>query len=178
LVDKQEIMKGLGTALVTPFTEEGKIDFEALGTLIEYQIAGGTDYLVVLGTTSEVPTLSHKEQDEIVTFVVKQVAGRIPLVLGIGGNSTAAVVEKIEEGKDLADIFYEFHIRAVNITDEECIRYKISKEMANNIVTTIKTFANEIYNQKVNKTLFDIKKEFPVNAMKYNKKLNKGGNKI
>ena len=92
MVDKQEIMKGLGTALVTPFTEEGKIDFKALGTLIEHQIAGGTDYLVVLGTTSEVPTLSHKEQDEIVTFVVKQVAGRMPLVLGIGGNCTAAVI--------------------------------------------------------------------------------------
>lgn len=94
-------MKGLGTALVTPFTEEGKIDFQALGTLIEHQVAGGTDYLVILGTTSEVPTLSHKEQEEIVTYVVKQAAGRIPLVLGIGGNSTAAVVEKIEGWKDM-----------------------------------------------------------------------------
>lgn len=94
-------MKGLGTALVTPFTEEGKIDFEALGRLIEHQIVGGTDYLVVLGTTSEVPTLSHKEQEEIVAFVVKQVAGRIPLVLGIGGNCTAAVVERIKGWKDI-----------------------------------------------------------------------------
>lgn len=94
-------MKGLGTALVTPFTENGKIDFQALGQLIEHQVAGGTDYLVVLGTTSEVPTLSHKEQEEIVSFVVKQVAGRMPLVLGIGGNSTAAVVEKIEGWKDI-----------------------------------------------------------------------------
>ena len=94
-------MKGLGTALITPFTKEGKVDFEALGTLIEHQVAGGTDYLVVLGTTSEVPTLSHKEQEEIVSFVIKQVAGRLPLVLGIGGNSTAAVVEKIEGWKDI-----------------------------------------------------------------------------
>ena len=93
-------MKGLGTALVTPFLENGDIDYNALSTLIEHQIAGGTDYLVVLGTTSEVPTLSHNEQDEIVTFVVKQVAGRMPLVLGIGGNSTAAVVERIEELKE------------------------------------------------------------------------------
>ena len=75
-------MKGLGTALVTPFTGNGKIDFQALGQLIEHQVAGGTDYLVVLGTTSEVPTLTHEEQNEIVTFVVKQVAGRLPLVLG------------------------------------------------------------------------------------------------
>ena len=94
-------MKGLGTALITPFTKEGKVDFEALGTLIEHQVAGGTDYLVVLGTTSEVPTLSHKEQEEIVSFVIKQVAGRMPLVLGIGGNSTAAVVEKIEGWKEI-----------------------------------------------------------------------------
>ena len=93
-------MKGLGTALVTPFTEEGKIDFQSLNTLLEHQINGGTDYLVILGTTSEVPTLTHSEQDEIIAYVVKQVAGRIPLVLGIGGNSTAAVVERLHELKD------------------------------------------------------------------------------
>lgn len=90
-------MKGLGTALVTPFTEEGEIDFQALGTLIEHQVAGGTDYLVVLGTTSESPTLTNKEQNTLIDYVVKQVAGRMPLVLGIGGNSTAAVVERINE---------------------------------------------------------------------------------
>ena len=93
-------MKGLGTALVTPFLENGEVDYSALGTLIEHQIAGGTDYLVILGTTSEVPTLTHAEQDEIIAHVVKQVAGRLPLVLGIGGNSTAAVVERITELKD------------------------------------------------------------------------------
>lgn len=99
-------MKGLGTALVTPFTEDGKIDLHALSTLIEHQVAGGTDYLVILGTTSEVPTLTHKEQDEIIAHVVKQVAGRMLLVLGIGGNSTAAVVERIEELKNtLVDHF-------------------------------------------------------------------------
>ena len=93
-------MKGLGTALVTPFLENGDIDYNALSTLIEHQIAGGTDYLVILGTTSEVPTLTHTEQDEIIAHVVKQVAGRLPLVLGIGGNSTAAVVARITELKD------------------------------------------------------------------------------
>ena len=93
-------MKGLGTALITPFTKDGKIDYESLGQLIEHQVSGGTDYLVILGTTSEVPTLTHKEQDEIIAYVVKQVAGRMPLVLGIGGNSTAAVVERIEELKE------------------------------------------------------------------------------
>lgn len=90
-------MKGLGTALITPFTENGTIDYQALSTLIEYQIAGQVDYLVVLGTTSEVPTLTLAEQDAIISFVVKQVAGRVPLVLGVGGNSTHAVVERIDE---------------------------------------------------------------------------------
>ena len=94
-------MKGLGTALVTPFTKEGKVDYESLGQLIEHQVAGGTDYLVILGTTSEVPTLTHQEQNAIIDYVVKQVAGRIPLVLGIGSNSTAAVVERINELKDI-----------------------------------------------------------------------------
>ena len=93
-------MKGLGTALVTPFLENVEIDYNPLSTLIEHQIAGGTDYLVILGTTSEVPTLTHAEQDEIIAHVVKQVAGRLPLVLGIGGNSTAAVVARITELKD------------------------------------------------------------------------------
>lgn len=93
-------MKGLGTALVTPFLENGDIDYKALSTLIEHQIVGGTDYLVILGTTSEVPTLTHAEQNEIIAHVVKQVAGRLPLVLGIGGNSTAAVVARIMELKD------------------------------------------------------------------------------
>ena len=94
-------MKGLGTALITPFSADGKIDFPALGQLIEHQVAGGTDYLVILGTTSEVPTLTHQEQNAIIDYVVKQVAGRIPLVLGIGGNSTASVVERINELKDI-----------------------------------------------------------------------------
>ena len=93
-------MKGLGTALVTPFTANGNIDFQALNTLIEHQVTGGTDYLVILGTTSEVPTLTQEEQDEIISYVIKQVAGRMPLVLGIGGNSTSAVVERINELKE------------------------------------------------------------------------------
>ncbi len=89
-------MKGLGTALITPFMEDGNIDFQALSRLIEHQVKGGVDYLVILGTTSEVPTLSHEEQDQIIVYIVEQVAGRVPLVLGVGGNCTAAVVERIK----------------------------------------------------------------------------------
>lgn len=79
------------------------------------------------------------------------------------------VVEKIREGKDLADIFFEFHMKAVVITDEECERYSISREDADKIVNTIRAFASEIYNQKLNGTLLDAKKDFPIAAMKYNR---------
>lgn len=94
-------MKGLGTALITPFLENSEVDFEALDRLVEHQIAGGTDYLVLLGTTSEVPTLTYEEQDAIIAHVVKKVAGRIPLVMGIGGNSTHTVVKRINSVKDI-----------------------------------------------------------------------------
>lgn len=93
-------MKGLGTALVTPFKEDGTIDFQSLSTMIEHQVNGGVDYLVIMGTTSEAPTITHEEQDQIIAHVVKQVAGRVPLVLGVGGNSTAAVVQRLGELRD------------------------------------------------------------------------------
>lgn len=89
-------MKGLGTALITPFCDNGSIDYSALAHLIEHQVAGGVDYLVILGTTSEAPTLSIEEQEQVIAFVVKQVAGRVPLVLGVGGNDTAALVARIQ----------------------------------------------------------------------------------
>ena len=97
-------MKGLGTALITPFLENGDIDYAALDALVEHQISGGTDYLVLLGTTSEVPTLSYAEQDAIIAHVVKKVAGRIPLVMGIGGNSTHTVVARINSVKDVLSL--------------------------------------------------------------------------
>ena len=79
------------------------------------------------------------------------------------------VVKKIEEGKDLADIFFEFHMMSVDITDEECKRYGISRDNADRIVNAIRAFANEMYNQKLNGTLLDAKKDFPKDAMKYNR---------
>lgn len=79
------------------------------------------------------------------------------------------VVEKIAEGKDLADIFFEFHIKAVDITLEEQKKYGISEEDANKIVNAIRAFAYEFYQQKSTKTLLDVKKDFPDDAMKYNR---------
>lgn len=79
------------------------------------------------------------------------------------------VVKKIEEGKDLADIFFEFHMMSVNISDDECERYDISRELADRIVNVISSFATELYNQKLNGTLLNVKSDFPVDAMKYNR---------
>ena len=87
--------KGLGTALVTPFTQDGKIDFAALKRLLDKQIEGGVDYIVVLGTTGEAATMSEVERESVRRLVVDHVAGRLTLVLGVGGNNTAAVCEQL-----------------------------------------------------------------------------------
>ena len=83
---------GLGTALITPFQPDKTVDFNALGTLIEHQIAAGVDYIVVFGTTSEMVTLNEMERISVRDFIVRRVAGRVPLVLGMGGNCTQQVV--------------------------------------------------------------------------------------
>ena len=79
------------------------------------------------------------------------------------------VDQKIKEGKDLADIFFEFHMQSVFISDEECEKYGISREDADRLVNVISSFANEMYKQKCNKTLLNIREELPKNAMLYNR---------
>lgn len=95
---KRNKFTGVGVALVTPFKDDGSIHFEALANLIESQIDGGIDFIVVLGTTAETPTLTSDEKEQIASFVVQKVNKRVPLVLGIGGNSTSAVVETLKQG--------------------------------------------------------------------------------
>lgn len=87
--------KGAGVALVTPFTEENKIDLEALGKIIDNQVKGGMDYLVALGTTAETPTLTVAEKKEVVKFVKENAQG-LPVVVGMGGNDTRTIIEQIE----------------------------------------------------------------------------------
>lgn len=85
----------MGVALVPPFKQDKSIDFDALARLLEYQIKSGVDYLVVLGTTAETATLTPDEKHRVRDFVVERVAGRVPLVIGIGGNNTMALVEEL-----------------------------------------------------------------------------------
>ncbi len=82
----------MGVALITPFKSDKSIDFDAFARLLEYQIKNGVDYLVVLGTTAETPTLTAEERKQVREFVANRVAGRVPLVLGIGGNNTMGVM--------------------------------------------------------------------------------------
>jgi len=88
---------GTGIAIVTPFTADGKIDWTAFSKLIEFWIKGNVEYLVVLGTTGESATVHGKEKQEVFSFVKKEVAGRLPLVAGIGGNDTNEVVKGFKE---------------------------------------------------------------------------------
>jgi len=88
-------LQGLGIALVTPYNNNLEVDYDALGRLVDRDIAAGADYLVVLGTTGEAATLSAIERDEVRRFVCRRAGGRIPLVLGLGGNCTAAVIAEI-----------------------------------------------------------------------------------
>ncbi|MCC1484798.1 4-hydroxy-tetrahydrodipicolinate synthase [Winogradskyella immobilis] len=94
---------GTGVALITPFNEDLSIDFEALSRLVEYNINNGTDYLVISGTTGESVTITKEEKKKIVSHIVTVNNGRVPLVLGIGGNNTAAVIEEINT-TDLSQI--------------------------------------------------------------------------
>lgn len=87
---------GLGVALVTPFKSNGDVDFTALDALVDHVIDGGVDYLVMLGTTAETPTLFPDERNAVVARIKARNAGRLPLVVGLGGNNTAAVMNSIQ----------------------------------------------------------------------------------
>lgn len=89
------MIKGLGTALITPFKADKSVDYEALARLLDTQLTGAVDYIVVLGTTGEAATMTDKEREEVRTFIRKYVNGRLPLVLGVGGNCTAVVCETL-----------------------------------------------------------------------------------
>lgn len=89
-------LKGLGVALITPFKEDESVDYDALLRMVDYLIQNNVDYLCVLGTTAETPTLSEEEKRKIKNMVIERVNGKVPILLGIGGNNTRAIVESLK----------------------------------------------------------------------------------
>lgn len=91
-------IQGMGIALITPFKSDFSVDYDALAHLVEFQVASGADFLAVLCTTAETPTLTPAERAEVRRVVTDVVRGRIPIVLGCGGNNTAAIVDELKTG--------------------------------------------------------------------------------
>jgi 4-hydroxy-tetrahydrodipicolinate synthase len=94
----RNIFKGLGIALVTPFTADGAVDYAALKRLVQFQLDNGADFLCILATTGETPTLTAEEKTNIKNLVVELNHGRVPILMGCGGNNTAAVVDELRNG--------------------------------------------------------------------------------
>jgi len=92
-----ELFEGLGVAMITPFKSDRSVDFKALEAICKHIIEGGADYLVVMGTTSEAVTLNQEEKEAVTSYIVEVNSGRIPIVLGIGGNNTQQVTDTIKK---------------------------------------------------------------------------------
>ncbi len=149
-------LRGVGTALVTPFRNDGTIDFTALKDLIEFQIDNNVNFLTILGTTSESATMTNSEKNAVVDFIIETVNGRIPVVVGCGGNNTSQVIDSIKElNKPGVDAILSVvpyynkptqnglfqHFKAIaNSTDLPIILYNVPGRTASNLTadTTLK----------------------------------------
>jgi len=157
------MFKGVGVALVTPFQSNSQVDFTGLQRLVEHQINNGTDYLVVQGTTGESATLSVEEKKSVLDFVIEINAKRLPIVLGIGGNNTAAVVDTIQK-TDLKDVdgilsvspyynkpsqegIYQHYKAISGSTDKPIILYNVpGRTMSNVLAETTLRIARDFKN--------------------------------
>lgn len=144
------IFKGSGVALITPMKENGEINYDCLEKLIEFQIAGGTDALVVCGTSGEAPTLEDPEHLEAIRFAVQQTKGRIPVIAGTGSNNTAHAVMMSEESEKLGadglllvtpyynkatqDGLYAHYRKIASATKLPCIVYNVPSRTGTNIL--------------------------------------------
>ena len=154
---------GTGIALVTPFQQDGAVDYVALEKLVNYNIDGGVEYLVILGTTAEAATLTKDEKKQVIETIKKANANRVPMVLGIGGNNTAEVINEYNE-TDLSDYIailtvspyynkpsqegiYQHYKAIAENTDANIILYNVPGRTGSNIApeTTIR-LANEFKN--------------------------------
>jgi 4-hydroxy-tetrahydrodipicolinate synthase len=149
-------LKGVGVALVTPFSQNGEVDYTALGAVIDYVIRGKVDYLVTLGTTGETATLTEKEKLDILNFTIEKAADRIPVVVGIGGNNTTAVCNTIKSwpldkvaailsaspyyNKPSQEGIYQHYAAIANSTNKPIILYNVPGRTSSNITaeTTIR----------------------------------------
>lgn len=155
-------LKGVGVALITPFNEDLSVDFDSLTKLIEFNIENGTHFLVVLGTTAEAATLSKEEKEQVITHIIKVNNGRLPLVLGIGGNNTYEVKKQIEEAdltaftailsvspyynKPNQEGLYQ-HYKVLASTGKQIIIYNVPSRTGQNIeASTTLRLANEFPN--------------------------------
>ncbi len=147
---------GTGVALVTPFNEDKSADFEGLERLVHFQIDNGIDYLVVLGTTGEPATLSKEEKEAVKSKIIEVNNGRVPLVLGIGGNNTAAVVEEVQTAdlshfdailsvspyynKPTQEGIYQHFKSIAESTDKDIIVYNVPGRTSSNMLpeTTVR----------------------------------------
>ena len=159
----REILRGTGVALVTPFKEDKSIDFDALQALINFVIEDGVQYLVTLGTTGETATLSKEEKLDIVQATFSAVAGRVPIVIGIGGNNTQTIIKDIEifpidkvtailsvspyYNKPSQEGIFQHYKAVASITAKPIILYNVPGRTGSNIAasTTVR-LANEISN--------------------------------
>lgn len=155
--------KGTGVALITPFNEDGKVDFSGLQKLVDFQIKNDTNYLVVQGTTAESATLSEEEKTAIIEYILEINSNRIPVVLGVGGNNTKEVAKKIDffssykiDGFLSVSPYYNKptqrglieHYKVISsATDLPILLYNVPGRTSSNIssVTTLR-LANEISN--------------------------------
>ena len=154
---------GTGVALITPFKEDLSVDFDALVKLVNFNIDNGINYLVINGTTAESATISKEEKLRIIAIIIKTNAGRVPLVLGIGGNNTLEVIKEIQT-TDLSNIdgvlsvvpyyskptqegFYQHFKALAEVSDVPIILYNVPGRTAKNMsaVTTIR-LANDFEN--------------------------------
>lgn len=156
-------LTGTGVALVTPFNEDGSVDFGSLEKLINFVIEGGVNYVVTLGTTGETPTLSKEEKKDIIDQTFSFVAGRVPVVVGIGGNNTKEVIREIETlpiekaeailsaspyyNKPSQEGLYQHYKALASSTAKPIILYNVPGRTGSNIAanTTIR-LANEVEN--------------------------------
>lgn len=155
----KETLSGTGVAIITAFTTDKKIDFDALEKLIEFHIDNGVDYIVSLGTTGETPVLSLAEKMELINFTQEKINNRIPLVVGVGGNNTQAVINEIQAlplqkvtailsaspyyNKPTQEGIYQHYKAIAQVADRPIILYNVPGRTAKNITaeTTLRLAA-------------------------------------